>query len=200
MCNLGCMVKRSSLDPLEEARARVRLRYQRAKAAHSGMPTIGVSAERVGRKSGAKKLPPIQMLKARWREIAGEKLYQFCRPEKLTGGKAGRTLTLRVVPQAAPLVQHQSETIRQRVSVAAGGDVTTIKIVQGALTSSQDVNSKPLPRPRALTVQERADLEAAAAGIEDKHLRAAIVALGAAMLTAPENSTAPITQSALPPF
>ena len=34
----------------------------------------------------------------------------------------GRVLTLRVLPQAAPMVQHQSETIRQRVSVAAGGD------------------------------------------------------------------------------
>ena len=42
-------------------------------------------------------------------------------------------LTLLVVPQAAPMVQHQSETLRQRVSVSAGGDITAIRIKQGPL-------------------------------------------------------------------
>jgi hypothetical protein len=184
------MVTRSSIDPIEEARARVRLRYMRGRAASPGMPKIGVAAERLTRKSGAKKLPPIQVLKARWREIAGEQLYKFCRPERLSGGKDGRVLTLRVLPQAAPMVQHQSETIRQRVSVAAGGDVVSIKLVQGPLTTSE-APQKLRRVIRPLTPKERAELEASTAGIQDKRLREAIVALGAAMLTAEDTDKAP---------
>ncbi|MEZ5986723.1 MAG: DciA family protein [Hyphomonas sp.] len=184
------MVTRSSIDPIEEARARVRLRYMRGRAVTPGMAKIGVAAERLTRKSGAKKLPPIQILKARWREIAGEQLYKYCRPERLSGGKDGRVLTLRVVPQAAPMVQHQSETIRQRVSVAAGGDVTAIKLVQGPLTSTEPPK-KPRRIARPLTPKERADLEASTAGIQDKRLREAIVALGAAMLTAEDKEQRP---------
>lgn len=176
------MVTRSSLDPIEEARARIRLRYQRATRAHPGMRQIGLSAERIGRKSGAKKLPPIQILRQRWREIAGEQLYKYCRPERLSGGKDGRVLTLLVVPQAAPMVQHQSETLRQRVSVSAGGDITAIKIKQGALGNEP---AKPMRRKtRPLTRAEREALQESAARIQDDKLRAAIVALGEAMLTA----------------
>ncbi|KJS35080.1 MAG: hypothetical protein VR74_18025 [Hyphomonas sp. BRH_c22] len=122
------------------------------------------------------------MLQRRWREIVGEKLYPFCRPEKITGGKDGRVLTLRVIPQAAPLVQHQVETIRQRVSVSAGGDIIAIKIVQGALATSEP--ARPRRRPVPLTSAQRRQLEDSAARIENTALRAAIVALGAAVLTA----------------
>ena len=182
------MVTRSSLDPIEEARARIRLRYQRATRAHPGMRQIGLSAERIGRKSGAKKLPPIQILRQRWREIAGEQLYKYCRPERLSGGKDGRVLTLLVVPQAAPMVQHQSETLRQRVSVSAGGDITAIKIKQGALGNEP---AKPMRRKtRPPTRAEREALQESAARIQDDKLRAAIVALGEAMLTAEDTPPA----------
>lgn len=176
------MVTRSTLDPLEEARARVRLRYQRARKVHPGIPQIGLAAERLGRKAGAKKLPAVQLLQRRWREIVGEKLYPFCRPEKITGGKDGRVLTLRVISQAAPLVQHQVETIRQRVSVSAGGDIIAIKIVQGALATSEP--AKPRRRPVPLTSAQHKQLEDSTARIESAALRAAIVALGTAVLTA----------------
>jgi hypothetical protein len=151
------------------------------------MPQIGLAAERLGRKAGAKKLPAVQVLQRRWREIAGDKLYQFCRPEKITGGKDGRVLTLKVIPQAAPMVQHQVETIRQRVSVAAGGDIVSIRLVQGALTSSQPAPARR--KARSLTAAERKALEAESARIEDAGLRAAIVALGTAVLTADIPST-----------
>ena len=152
------------------------------------MRQIGLSAERIGRKSGAKKLPPIQILRQRWREIAGEQLYKYCRPERLSGGKDGRVLTLLVVPQAAPMVQHQSETLRQRVSVSAGGDITAIKIKQGALGNEP---AKPMRRKtRPLTRAEREALQESAARIQDDKLRAAIVALGEAMLTAEDTPPA----------
>ena len=170
------MVTRSTLDPIEEARARVRLRYQRARKVHPGIPQIGLAAERLGRKVGAKKLPAVQLLQRRWREIVGEKLYPFCRPEK-------------IIPQAAPIVQHQVETIRQRVSVSAGGDIIAIKIVQGALNTSEP--AKPRRKAPPLTATQRRQLEDSVSSIENSALRAAIVALGAAVLTADDSPTSP---------
>ena len=86
-----------------------------------------------------------------------------------------------VIPAAAGLVQHQSEIIRQRVSVAAGGDITAIKILQGHLgTKPKQVVSKPVP----LTLEQKEALIASAQSIDDEKLRAAIVALGEAVLTA----------------
>ena len=55
------MVTRSSIDPIEEARARVRLRYMRGRAATPGMSKVGVAAERLTRKSGAKKASRVEI-------------------------------------------------------------------------------------------------------------------------------------------
>lgn len=160
-----------------------RLRYARARKAHPGMPKVGIAAMRIARKSGGKKMPAIQLLQTRWKEIVGEKLYAYCRPEKLQGGRDGRILVLKVIPQAAPIIQHQSEQIRQRVSVAAGGDVTSLKIIQGPLPTRGA--SLPMKRSaRQLTLEEREDLNRQTQTINDEKLRAAIVALGEAVLTA----------------
>ena len=175
------MVKRSSLDPLEEARARVKLRYAKAKPVHPGPGTIGKAAMRLTRKSLPKKGATLSRLKIQWSEIVGDQLARLCRPEKLTPAKGGRRLTLMVIPAAAGLVQHQSEMIRQRVSVAAGGDITAIKILQGQFgIAKPSPKSQPIP----LTPEQRDALIAGAQTIEDKNLRAAIVALGEAVLTA----------------
>jgi hypothetical protein len=177
------MVTRSTLDPLEEARALVKLRYTRARALKPPMKAVGISADRIQRKSGAGKLPPLKLLQARWKEIAGGQIYRFSHPEKISATKDGRILTLRVVPQAAPLVQHQSETIRQRVSVAAGGDITAIRIVQGPISrGAETVTYRPRARP--LTPAEAEIVETGARRIDNPRLRAAIVALGKAVLSA----------------
>ncbi|NQY40593.1 MAG: DUF721 domain-containing protein [Henriciella sp.] len=186
------MVKRSSLDPLEEARARVKLRYTKAKPVHPGPKTIGMAAMRLARKKLPQKAATLSRLKVNWKDIVGEQLARLCRPEKLTPAKGGRRLTLMVVPAAAGLVQHQSEIIRQRVSVAAGGDITAIKILQGHLGSApKQAISKPVP----LTPEQKDALIASAKTIDDEKLRAAIVALGEAVLTAepetPEGESPP---------
>ena len=186
------MVKRASLDPLEEARARVKLRYTKAKPVHPGPKTIGMAAMRRARKKLPQKAATLSRLKVNWKDIVGEQLARLCRPEKLTPAKGGRRLTLMVVPAAAGLVQHQSEIIRQRVSVAAGGDITAIKILQGHLGSApKQAISKPVP----LTPEQKDALIASAKTIDDEKLRAAIVALGEAVLTAepetPEGESPP---------
>ncbi len=176
------MVKRSSLDPIEEARARVRLRYAKAKPVHPGPPTIGKALQKIARKTLPNSGAAIDRLKDEWEAIVGPQLAKLCRPEKITASKKQRTLTLRVIPAAAGLVQHQTEIIRQRVSVAAGGDITKLKIVQGALTANRfsDANSPHVP----LNADQKQALIDSAQEIEDKELRKAIVALGEAVLTA----------------
>ncbi|MCR9269300.1 MAG: DciA family protein [Hyphomonadaceae bacterium] len=175
------MVKRSSLDPLEEARARVKLRYAKAKPVHPGPGTIGTAAMRLTRKKLPQKAATLSRLKVEWTEIVGEQLARLCRPEKLSPAKGGRRLTLMVIPAASGLVQHQSEIIRQRVSVAAGGDITAIKILQGHFGPAPKVTKKGhIP----LTPEQRDALIASAASIDDKKLRDALVSLGEAVLTA----------------
>ncbi len=177
------MVKRSTLDPLEEARARVRLRYVKAKAVHPGPATLGKAAMRLTRKKLPKSIATIGKLKLDWENIVGEQLNRLCRPEKLGAARGGRQLTLKVIPAAAGLVQHQSEMIRQRVSVVAGGDITAIKLIQGPLPGSKtlpDRGAAPVP----ITNEQREALLAGAQQIDDMKLRAAIVALGEAVLTA----------------
>lgn len=168
------------LDPVTEAYARVRLRQSRARPVRQNYRDIGEAARKALRTILKETGSPLSKLKSRWPAIVGDRLAAICRPEKLTAGKTGRVLTLRVLPAAATLIQHQSATIRERVSVAAGGDVQAIKIVQGPLPG---VAPKAKRRPRSLTAEERAWLEGGVAKIEDPALQAAIVALGRAMLT-----------------
>jgi hypothetical protein len=176
------MVNRSSLDPIAEARARVALRYNRARSVKPPPPDIGRVAAKYARKALPEAGSGLPRLKARWAEIVGEGIAKYCQPEKLTGGKSGRTLTVRVIPQAAPIIQHRSGDIRQRVSVAAGGDIARLKIVQGPLSRSKPETRKN--PPRTLSPQELAWLEDGVKPIENPALRAAIVALGKAVLSA----------------
>ncbi|NQY12701.1 MAG: DUF721 domain-containing protein [Henriciella sp.] len=189
------MVKRSSLDPLEEARARVKLRYAKAKPVHPGPGTLGKAAMRLTRKKLPNKAPTLSRLKVQWTEIVGEQLARLCRPEKLTPAKGGRRLTLTVIPAAAGLVQHQSEIIRQRVSVAAGGDITAIKLLQGHFGPTP--SAKP-NKQTSLTPEQREALLQSAQQIDDEKLRAALVALGEAVLSAEPEEDAPENPPALP--
>ena len=177
------MVNRSSLDPIEEARARVRLRYQRAKPVAGAPRSVGADIMKVARAKLPDKGPAIGRLKLQWAEIVGPSLARVCEPEKIGAsvkGK-GRTLTLRCIPAAATMVQHQSEQIRQRVSVSLGGDVLDVRIVQGPLKQSAPVQLRKKSRP--LTAEERESLLASVAMIEDEQLKKAVLALGEAVLT-----------------
>lgn len=176
------MVKRSTLDPLEEARARIRLRYAKAKRVHPGPGTLGKAAMRIARKKAPKKTATIARLKLDWENIVGQQLARLCRPEKLGASRGGRLLTLKVIPAAAGLVQHQSEMIRQRVSVVAGGDITALKLIQGPLSGSQAAAVSPKGVP--ITEEQRTALLASTRDIDDPKLREAIVALGEAVLSA----------------
>ena len=146
----------------------MKLRYAKAKPVHPGPGTIGTAAMRLARKALPKKGATLSRLKVQWSEIVGEQLARLCRPEKLTPAKGGRRLTLTVIPAAAGLVQHQSEMIRQRVSVAAGGDIVAIKILQGHIGATP---ARPKAASTPLTAEQRDALIASAQTIEDQKLR-----------------------------
>lgn len=177
------MVKLLENDPIAEARARVALRYKRAKPMQRGAPTLGQAAARFARQSLPEPGAGLARLKAQWADLVGEDLARYCAPEKLSGKKTDRILTLRVIPQAAPIIQHQAEQIRSRLKTAVGGHVAQIRIVQGPLPGAPAPRPARL-RPRDLTQAELSALERAVAVIECPRLRAATVSLGKAMVSA----------------
>ena len=165
---------------IEEAMARARLKRMRAKPVRRPPPRLGHDVRKLLRKHAKAGTTSISKLKDDWQSLVGEEIAKFCRPEKLTGSKAARTLVLRVHPAAATRIQHESETIRQRVSVAAGGTVTKLKLIQGDLGTSK---ARALHKTRALSGDERAALQKGTDGIENPKLRAALLALGEAVIT-----------------
>ena len=79
------MVKRSSLDPLEEARARVKLRYAKAKPVHPGPKTIGTAAMRLARKKLPQKAETIDDEKLRAAIVALGEAVLTAEPETPEG-------------------------------------------------------------------------------------------------------------------
>ena len=173
---------RRTLNPIDEARARVALRYRRARGLAPPPPGIGDLATRLARNVLPEKANSLDALKARWVEVVGPRLAKMCAPEKASSGKGGRTLTLRVLPAAAPLVQHQSRDLIQKIELAGCGKFAAIKLSQGPLPGTGGV--APAKRRRALTADELAWLEDSVRPIEDPALRAATMALGKAVLSA----------------
>ena len=177
------MVIRSSLDPLEEARARIRLRHARAKPVAPSPKTIGTLSQRITRSRLPDKGPAIGKLKLLWGEIVGAQIARVCEPEKIgSGGKGkGRVLTVQCIPAASTMIQH--------VSVALGGDISEIRIKQGPL--ARQPLQKPVRAKRPLTSEERAALQASVAKIEDRSLREAVLALGEAVLASDDDRNQP---------
>ncbi|RIJ32929.1 DUF721 domain-containing protein [Henriciella mobilis] len=184
---IALMVARSSLDPLEEARARIALRYQRGKRADALPDSFGKLALQIARKKVPDKGPAIGRLKLLWPEIVGEQLAKVCEPEKIgaSGKGKGRVLSVKCIPAASTMVQHQSETIRQRVAASLGGDIREVRITQGPLTRGGMPAARKRKRP--LSADERKFLDESVASIEDPALRKAILALGEAVLTTDES-------------
>lgn len=130
-------------------------------------------------------------LKARWREIVGERLAARTEPVKLVKGRAGKpgALEIRVDGPAAALIQHQAPEILSRVGLFLGqGAVDRLRIVQGP------VRAKPSARadePHAAPARRRAPpLDAAAEaelarsleGATEGPLKSALMRLGREVL------------------
>lgn len=152
------------------------LAQRRGKEARRASPSAGAAAVKVMRPLFRDVGLSLREIDARWPEIAGAQLAAASRPEKLSGSGSARTLTLKVHPAAAVLVQHQEPLLLERLRLA-GGDVQRLSLVQG------------WPQPRA-GAPSRAALppslnhsqgEAALQEIEHSALRSALARLGRAV-------------------
>lgn len=123
-------------------------------------------------------------LKARWREIVGETLAARTEPVKLSKGKAGATLELKVDGPAAALIQHQSADILARVNLFLGKDqVERLRIVQGvvrrpAVEAQAKAAQARRRRAQPLDAAVEAELEQGLAREGDEGLKKALLRLG----------------------
>lgn len=124
--------------------------------------------------------PGLARLKARWKDLVGERLAGLSQPIKLSGKKGETVLTLEILPAAAPLFQHQAEMLRQKLSVFSGGQLKAIKLVQ-ANTARSETNGQTRTRP--LSLAELQSLENALSGIKNASLSKALLAFGKAVYT-----------------
>lgn len=126
-------------------------------------------------------------LQARWPEIVGDSLSKLCEPVRIIKGRArdgkpaGGALEIRVGGAYAPLIQHQSATLIDRINLFLGaGAIARLRLVQGPLT--QPARTPPPPRPQPLTAADELRLQQAVADIGDGKLKNALLRLGRAVV------------------
>lgn len=164
-------------DPILEDSAQRYLSMRRGKDAVRPPPAVVTPVSKVLspllRDTGLS----LHELESRWEAIVGERLAKLTQPDKLSGTKDNRTLTLRVHAAAAPLVQHQTGLILERLRLA-GSDAVRLHIRHGTPVKPA-ANIASLQRE--LSAAEVALLETSLATIQNEGLRSALKRLGAAV-------------------
>ena len=131
-------------------------------------------------------------LKARWREIVGDRLAARTEPVKLVKGRGGQpgALEIRVDGPAAALIQHQAPEILARVSLFLGaGVIDRLRIVQGPVRPRDPDGSRGAspgpPRRRSrppLDAAAEAELTASLEAATEGPLKSALIRLGREVL------------------
>ena len=126
-------------------------------------------------------------LKSRWDEVVGEQLSKLCEPVRIIKGKGGRsgflagTLEIRVAGAYAPLIQHQSQVVIDRINLYLGsGTIDRLRLIQGPL-SVQPRAPQP-SRPKPLNAAEELRLRESVSDVADEKLRNALLKLGRGVL------------------
>ena len=121
-------------------------------------------------------------LKTRWNEVVGEQLSRLCEPVRIIKGK-GRpgTLEIRVAGAYAPLIQHQSQVVIDRINLYLGsGTIDRLRLIQGPLSVKPGA---PQPvRPKPLNAAEELRLRESVSDVGDEKLREALLKLGRGVL------------------
>jgi hypothetical protein len=136
------------------------------------------------------------VLRARWREIAGETLAARTEPIKLIKTRTGgATLELKVDGPAAALIQHQAPELLARVNLYLGeGQVSRLRIVQGRVKPPPAVAAETRAaqarrrRARPLDAAEEAVLEKGLAKAAEGPLKQALLKLGRGVLRTENDS------------
>ncbi len=135
------------------------------------------------------------VLRERWREIAGESLAMRTEPVKLIKSRTGgATLELKVDGPAAALIQHQAPEVLARVNLFLGeGSVAKLRIVQGrvkppaALVQAAAAAKARRKRLQPLDAAQEADLQDGLAQAKDGPLKQALLRLGREVLRAEDD-------------
>lgn len=126
-------------------------------------------------------------LQARWPEIVGDSLSKLCEPVRIIKGRAkdghstGGSLEIRVGGAYAPLIQHQSASLLDRINLYLGkGAIARLRLIQAPLT--QKPRPVAPPRPLPLNAAEELRLQQTVADIGDDKLKNALLRLGRAVV------------------
>ncbi|MFY8105466.1 MAG: DUF721 domain-containing protein [Elstera sp.] len=114
---------------------------------------------------------------ADWPTIMGEAIARMTLPLAVKRDKTGdrRTLVLKCSAAAAPLIQHYTQQILERVNTHYGfSAVTHLQMKQGPIPAPP---VPPKPRP-PLSAEAEAALQVRVSEVETEPLRAALIALG----------------------
>ena len=126
-------------------------------------------------------------LMARWPDIVGGALAQYCEPERIkwprgageTAQKLGGTLVIRAEPGRGLDLQYQSHQIIERINQFYGyGAVTSVKVMQGHITGNKPLKQKDNP----LDPKTEQALETRLESIADEKLKQALHRLGTGAL------------------
>jgi hypothetical protein len=177
--------------PLPTAAETARILGQRrTRPARRGPPPAGNKLNQLLKTMEEKFGQGPDVLRARWREIAGDTLAARTEPVKVVKSRTGgATLELKVDGPAAALVQHQAPELLARVNLYLGdGQVSKLRIVQGlvkppaAVAAEAKAAQARRRRAQPLDAAEEAALERGLADAEEGPLKAALRRLGREVL------------------
>lgn len=160
------------------------LAQRRGKEARRASPSAAAAAAKVMRPLFRDVGLSLREIDSRWVELAGPQLAAATRPEKLSGSGSARTLTIKVHPAAAVLLQHQQPLLLERLRLA-GAEVQRLALVQGwPAPRATPASARPSPVTSGDQPQTQGLLEALQA-IDHGPLRAALARLGKAVDSPP---------------
>lgn len=115
-----------------------------------------------------------------WPQVVGPALAAVTAPERLSGGKGARVLTIRAAGPVALELQHLAPQLIERINAHLGpGAVARLRFIQSAPGVAEP--QAPLPPRRAPDPQALARMEAALAEVPEGPLREAMARLGRAI-------------------
>lgn len=166
-------------DKLQKEReAEARLAHTRTVPVYRPARPMGAAVARALRPILKEAGPAPETLQSRWTEIVGLRIAAITEPVRVSRAKGGNVLHLRVPSAAAPIIQHARDHILERVNLASGSKITSLKLIQ---TTPPKQLALVIPRP--LTPEQREALVKRLAPVQNRAVRNALAQLGEAILT-----------------